>query len=120
MCEQGFLRLLTSEPVQRAVRENALEEHGQLIDGLVPIVLGQLEHAVLHDIQGGLLIADVKIAALECALFYAFEECRQFLFCGQERVTLEKIGGVPVGKLSIIASTDVFLCSAFEGLVAVR
>jgi hypothetical protein len=48
-------------------------------------VLGQLDHAVLHDVQGGLLVADMENAALEGALFNVFEECRQFLFCGQGR-----------------------------------
>ena len=97
MGKDGFLRFLAAKPVQRAVRENALEQHGKLFNRLVPIVLGQFEHAVLHDVQGCILVTDVEKAALECALFYAFEECGQFLFCGQERETLEN-GRDPVEK----------------------
>jgi hypothetical protein len=37
-------------------------------------VLGQLDHAVLHDVQGGLLVAHVENRALEGALFHVFEE----------------------------------------------
>jgi hypothetical protein len=71
--EQGIARLLAAEPVQRAVGQDALEQHGQLFRRLVPIVLGQLDHAVLHDVQGGLRRARGN-RALEGALFHVFEE----------------------------------------------
>ncbi|KAI1691121.1 hypothetical protein DdX_22096 [Ditylenchus destructor] len=54
--EQGAPGLLAAEPVERAIRQDALEQHRQLGRGLVPVVLGQLHHAVLHDIEGRFFI----------------------------------------------------------------
>ena len=87
--KQGVARLLAAKPVQRAVRENALKQHGQFARGLVSVMLGQLEHAVLNDVQGRFLIADVVDRALESALFYTFEEFGKFLFSCQEESARE-------------------------------
>lgn len=83
----GFL---FAKPIQRAVAQNALKQHGQLGGGLVAVVVGQFHHAVLHDVKCRFLIANVVIRALERALFNVFEELGKFLFCGQERVVNKK------------------------------
>ena len=82
--KQCIACLLAPEPVQRAVGQDALEEHGQLVRRLVAVVLGQARHAVLHDIQGRFLIAHMVQRALEGALFHALQEVREFFFGGQE------------------------------------
>ena len=68
------VRLLTAKPVNGAVGEDALKQHGQLFSFLMAVVLHQLHHAVLDDIQSGFLIAYVVQAALECPFFNVFEE----------------------------------------------
>ena len=55
----------------------------QLIGRLVAVVLHQLHHAVLHDIQCRLVIAHMVDRTLESAFFHAFEEVGQFFFGGQ-------------------------------------
>ena len=72
--KQGVARLLAAEPVQRAVRQDALEQHGQLFDRLMAVVLHQLHHAVLDDIQCRFVIAHVVNRTLERALFDAFQK----------------------------------------------
>jgi hypothetical protein len=51
MLENRALRVFGAKPVQCAVGQNALEQHGQLGDGLVTVVFGQLHHAVLNNVQ---------------------------------------------------------------------
>ena len=68
------MRFLPAKPVQRAVGQDAVKQHGQFRDRLVAIVLGQLEHAVLDDIQGRFFVTDVVERALESTFFHAFEE----------------------------------------------
>ena len=72
--EQGIARLLPAEPVQRAVGQNALEQHGQFARRFVAVMFGQLEHAVLDDVQGRFLVANVVQRALEGTLVHALEE----------------------------------------------
>jgi len=81
MFEKRALRVfLPTEPVERAIRQDPLEQHRQFVGRLVPVVLSQLHHAVLHDVQGGLLVAHVIDRALESPLFDALEEVGEFLF----------------------------------------
>ena len=80
-CIAGFL---TPKPVQRAVGQDPLVQHGELVGRFVTVVFGQLEHAVLHDVQRRFLIANMVERALEGALFYTFEEVGKFLFGCQE------------------------------------
>jgi len=49
----------------------------------VPVVLGELHHAVLHNVQGGFLISHMVERALEGALFDATQKSVQLLFRGQ-------------------------------------
>ena len=72
--EQRIVRLLAAEPIQGAVGKDALKEHRQLVGRFVPIVLGQSHHAVLHDVQGRFLVANVVQRALEGTLVHALEE----------------------------------------------
>ena len=90
--KQCIARLLAAKPVQGAVGKNPLEQHGQFARRFVPVMLGQLEHAVLHDVERRFLVANVVDRALECALFYAFEEIGEFLFGCQDGSAREEIG----------------------------
>jgi hypothetical protein len=80
MCEvahigkQRISSFLPSKPVQCAVGQDPVEQHGQLCNWLVAVMLCQFHHAVLHDIQGRFFVADVINRALESSFFYAFEE----------------------------------------------
>lgn len=47
------------------------------------IVLGQLHHAVLHDVQGRLVLANVVERPLESAFFNTFQEIRELEVRGQ-------------------------------------
>ena len=84
VAEQGVACFLAPKPVQGAVRENALKQHGQLGCRLVAVVLGQAQHAVLHDVQSGLLVAHVVKRAFVRSFFHAFEKVRKFLFRCQD------------------------------------
>src|SRR3989344_2494953 len=76
-----------------------LRPPGQLSRRLVPIVLCQLEHAVLHDVERRFLIANVVDRALECALFYTFEEVGEFSFGCQDGSAREGIGAGEFTKM---------------------
>ena len=84
MREQRIVRFLAPKPVQCAVGQDAVKQHGQFIGGFVAVMRGQLHHAVLHDVQGRFFIAYVVERALEGAFFDAFEEIGKFLFGSQE------------------------------------
>ena len=81
--KQGVAGLLPAEPVQGAVGQDPLEQHGQFGQRLVAVVLGQLHHAVLDDVQGGFLVANVVDRALESPFLDAFQEVGKFSFGGQ-------------------------------------
>ena len=78
------MRFLAPKPVQRAVGQNAVKQHRQLVGRFVAVMRGQFHHAVLHDVQSRFFIAHVVQRALEGTLFDAFEEIREFLFGSQE------------------------------------
>ena len=84
MREQRIVRFLAPKPVQCAVGQDAVKQHGQFIGGFVAVMRGQLHHAVLHDVQGRFLIADVVERALKGSLFNADEEIGEFFFGSQE------------------------------------
>jgi hypothetical protein len=48
----------------------------------VAVMLGQLHHAFLHDVQSGLLVTHLVAGTLEGSSLNAFEKARQFLFGG--------------------------------------
>lgn len=77
--------LLSAKPIQRAVAENPLEQHRQFARGFVSVVMRQLHHAVLNDVQCRFLVAHMKVRALERSFFDAFKELGEFLFGGQEK-----------------------------------
>ena len=84
-------------------------------------MLSQFEHAVLNNVQGGILVADVEKAALECTLFDAFEEFGQFLFSGQKKQTRNRVvSEAELKEQEIMTLDDVFWRTAMQGLVAVR
>jgi hypothetical protein len=71
------------------------KQHRQLGGGLVAVVLRELHHAVLHDIERRFFIPHVIDRALESASFDAFQEIGEFLFSGQARGGAQ---GAPHGK----------------------
>jgi hypothetical protein len=62
---------------------------------LVAVVLRQLHHAVLHDVERRFFVPHVVDRALESASFDAFQEVGKFLFSGQARGGAQ---GAPRGK----------------------
>ena len=50
------------------------------------VVFGQLHHALLHDIEGRFLIADMVDRAFEGPFLNALEEFGEFLFCSQKEL----------------------------------
>ena len=72
--EECVVRLLAPEPVQRAIGQNAMKQHGELFNGLVPVVLSQLHHAFLNNIQCRFIVAHVVHGPFERALFHAFQK----------------------------------------------
>ncbi len=75
--------LLSPEPVERCVGEDALEQHGQLGDIFVAVVFAQFHHTVLNNVKRSLLIPHMVERALEGAFFNADQKVRKFLFGGQ-------------------------------------
>ena len=65
---------MSPEPIKRAIGQNALEQHGQFGHGLVAIVFGQFDHAVLDNIQGSVFVSNVINAAFERTFLDALEE----------------------------------------------
>ena len=55
----------------------------RLLGRLVPVVLGELHHAVLHDVERRLFVPYVVDGALECPSFDALQEVGKFFFSGQ-------------------------------------
>ncbi len=72
--KQGVSGFLATEPVQGGIGQNSLKEHGQFGGRLVAVVRGQLDHAVLQDVERRLLIANVVKRALEGTFFGVLEE----------------------------------------------
>ena len=70
--KQRVAGFLSPEPVQGAVGQDAVEQHGQFLRGFVAVMLRQFQHAVLHDVQGGLLVADVVNRTFERSFLHAF------------------------------------------------
>jgi hypothetical protein len=86
----GFL---PAKPVQSAIRQDALEEHGQFFHGFVTVVFRQLHHAVLHYVQCRLVVADVINRSLESAFFHALQKVRQFAISCQVWIAAKNIEG---------------------------
>ena len=61
------------------ILEYPLEQRGKLGRGLVRIFLGQLEHRVLHDVEGPVLVANGEHRVFERASLDLGEEGRDFL-----------------------------------------
>ena len=70
------------------IGQDALKQHGQLGHGFVAVVFCQFHHAVLHDVQGSLVVPHLKEAALESPLFDAGKKVVQFFFSGHRDVGL--------------------------------
>ena len=112
--KQRIARFLTAKPVQRGVGQNALKQQGQLGGGLVAVVLGQLHHAVLHDVERRVFVAHMVERALERALFHAAQQIGEFLFGRQGRQSVQGArcarrrasAGAGAAKAGIIASAS--------------
>ena len=65
------------------VLQDPLEEHRQLAGWLARVVLGQLQHCVLHDVECGVLVADGEHRLLESTPLDVREKARNFLMVGQ-------------------------------------
>jgi len=118
--EQGVFGLLPSEPIEGRVGENALKQHGQLGDAFVAVMLAQLHHAVLNNIERGLLVPHMVERAFEGSFFNADQKVREFLFGGQsEAVFIDRCRIVEAFLSSIAAQGaigllfDFFLTSFF-------
>src|SRR5207248_3255159 len=70
--------LLAAEPVHRRVREDALKQQWQLGRWAISVLLGQPDHRVLHDVEGGVFVAYRIKGALEGALVDALQEVGKF------------------------------------------
>ena len=79
---------LPPEPVQGAVGQDAVKQHGQLLGRFIPVVVAEFEHAVLDDVQRGLLITHLINRAFESAFVHALEEGVELL-CGGQGVAKE-------------------------------
>lgn len=60
-----------------------MKQHRQLFGGFIAVVLAEFHHAVLHDVEGGFLIANMKPCALKSTFFDAFKELGKLLCSGQ-------------------------------------
>ena len=67
-------------------------------------MLSKLDHAVLNDVQRGVLIADVIDAAFERAFFHAFQEIGEFLF-GCQKVSFST-GSIPNYGIASVRRND--------------
>jgi hypothetical protein len=77
---------LAPEPVQSAIGQDTLKQHGELSGWLVSIVLGQLHHAVLNNVKRGLVVPNMVESSFERPFFNAFQKVGKFLFCRQEEL----------------------------------
>src|SRR5450631_2622565 len=75
--------LLAPEMVANRILENTLEEEGQFRGGLRRVLVGELEHRVLDDIERRLVVAHREHALLEGAPLHGSEEIGQLLRRGQ-------------------------------------
>ena len=68
-------------PVEVADRvlQDALEQHRELVDRVVAVFFRQLEHAVLHDVEGTLFVAHGEHGLLERPALNGLQEVGQFL-----------------------------------------
>jgi hypothetical protein len=69
--------------VPDGVLKDALEQEREFRGRPVGIVLGELQHRVLHDVERRLLLLDREDALLERATLDRGEEIRQFFSGGQ-------------------------------------
>ena len=83
ICEKSIACFAAAKPVERGVRQNTLKQHGQFAGRFVAVMLSQLHHAVLNDVERRLFFTDVVHAAFESAFFNAFQEVGEFLFSSQ-------------------------------------
>jgi hypothetical protein len=72
--------------VMDRILHDSLEKHRQLARRLVRVLLGQLEHCVLDDIDRAVLVADSEHRLLERPTLDFSQECRNFLIGGQSGV----------------------------------
>ena len=70
-CIAGFL---SAKPIEGGVGQDALKQHGQLVCRLIAVVRGQLDHAVLQNVERRFLISYVIERALEGTLLRVFKE----------------------------------------------
>src|SRR3972149_9287255 len=70
--------LLSAIVIPDRVLHNALEQHRQFLDRLVAVLFGELQHAILNDVQCSLLVANREHRLLERAPLYPGKKVRQF------------------------------------------
>ncbi len=80
--DPGVAHLLAAEPVVDGVLQDALEQRRQLGGAFVAVLLGQLDHGVLDNVQRGVVVADRKYGLLEGAALDAGKKIGQFLVGG--------------------------------------
>jgi hypothetical protein len=90
--KQGVAGLLSAEPVQDAVGQDALEKHRQLGDGLVAVVFRQLHHAVLDDVQRRFVVATWYSARLKARFSTLFRKSDSS--CSVAKGRARKMGNV--------------------------
>src|SRR5689334_893997 len=84
--EQGGPRranLLPAEVIMDRVLQDPLEQHRQLGCGPIRVMLGELQHRVLDDIDGRVLVADGEHRLLEGTPLDVRQQARDFLLRGQ-------------------------------------
>jgi hypothetical protein len=82
--EQRVSGFLSAEPVQSGVGQNSLKQQGQFSRRLASVMLNQLHHAVLNDVQRSLFISDMVERPLVSAFFNACQKVGEFFVGGQE------------------------------------
>ncbi len=102
--------------------QDALEQHRQLGGRLVAVVLGQLHHAVLHDVERRFLVSHVIDRPLESAAFDAFRKSGVLVrwpsVRGAPGAAWEWMSGAEclvVGRELALAAPDESCCGAIRG-----
>lgn len=81
--DPGRAHFLPAEKVADGILQDALEQHRQFCRRPGGVILRQLEHRLLHDIERKVFVPYRKYRLLECPAFDFCQKIREFLVCGQ-------------------------------------